>query len=155
MGASGWEYVVSYQQDLGAALDALRREVFAAGDYVKPADSGHVLDLPEPASIEDLTEQEEYWEFMGTSGTHSIIDVRGVVPAGFEGEDFGTIRPLLDSEYRELFGSARPSRADYERLAGTERLHDYVTGGRWTGRAAVLWDNGAPTELVFWGYSGD
>ncbi len=28
MGASGWECVVSYQQDLGAALDVLRREVF-------------------------------------------------------------------------------------------------------------------------------
>ena len=27
MGASGWEYVVPYQQDLGAALDALRPSV--------------------------------------------------------------------------------------------------------------------------------
>ncbi len=40
-------------------------------------------------------------------------------------------------------------------LTGSERLHDYVTGGRWTGRAAVLWEADAPTEIVFWGYSGD
>jgi len=153
VGASGWEYVVSYQQDLGAALDRLRREVFASGDFVKP--SG-VFDLPDPGSVDDLTEQEEYWEFMGESGTHSIIDVVSVAPADSAGpQDYGTIRPLSDTEHTELFGTAQPSRADYDRLAGTERLHDYVTGGRWTGRAAVLWDNATPAEIVFWGYSGD
>lgn len=152
MGASGWEYVVPYQQDIGDALDLLRREVFAAGDFVKPSS---VSGLPDPASVEDLTEQEEYWEFMGESGTHSILDVLGVIPASSAGQDYGTIRPLSDAEYGELFRTAQPGRADYERLAGTERLHDYVTGGRWTGRAAVLWENGAPAQIVFWGYSGD
>jgi hypothetical protein len=34
---------------------------------------------------------------MGTSGTHSIIDVLNVVPAGFTGEEFGTIRPLSEA----------------------------------------------------------
>lgn len=152
MGASGWDYVVSYQEDLGAALNALRREVFAAGDFVKPSS---VFDLPDPVSVEDLTEQEEYWEFMGESGTHSILDVLSIIPAGSSGQDYGTIRPLSDSEYGELFSTSEPSRADYERLAGTERLHEYVTGGRWTGRAAVLWENGAPAQIAFWGYSGD
>jgi hypothetical protein len=121
MGASGWEYVVPYQQDLGGAIDSLRREVFAAGDYVKSADYGDVFDLPEPASVEDLTEQEQYWEFMGTSGTHSIIDVLTVIPSDFADNDFATIRPLSDAERSELFGTAQPSRTDYEPLAGTER----------------------------------
>jgi len=152
MGASGWEYVVSYQQDLGAALDVLRREVFAAGDFVKPSS---VVDLPDPLSVDALTEQDQYWEFMGESGTHSIIDVLSVIPADSGDEEYGTIRPLSEAEYAGLFGTAQPGRADYERLAGTELLHDYVTGGRWTGRAAVLWDNGRPAQIVFWGYSGD
>jgi hypothetical protein len=152
VGASGWEYVVPYQQDLGAALECLRREVFAAGDFVRPSS---VFDLPDPASVDDLTEREEYWEFMGESGTHSIIDVLSVILTGSDGEDYGTIRPLSETEYAGLFGTVRPGRADYEPLAGTERLHDYVTGGRWTGRAAVLWGNAAPAEIVFWGYSGD
>jgi hypothetical protein len=155
MGASGWEYVVPYQQDLGAALDILRRQVFAAGDYIKPGSYGDVFDLPEPGSADDYWEQEQYAEFMGTSGTHSVIDVRAVIPADFDGDDFGSIRPLADADYAGLFGTARPSRADYEPLAGTERLHDYVTGGRWTGRAAVLWAGGTPAEIVVWGYSGD
>lgn len=155
MGASGWEYVVSYQEDLGAALDALRRQVFASGEYVKPSFYGDVFDLPEPGSVDDLFEQEQYWEFMGTSGTHSIIDVPEIVPVDFTGGEFGTIRPLSEAESVELFGAARPSHADYARVAGSERLDEYVTGDRWTGRAAVLWADDAPAEIVFWGYSGD
>ncbi|GGZ32336.1 hypothetical protein GCM10010365_61390 [Streptomyces poonensis] len=33
MGASDWDYYVPYQEDLNAALQQLRREVFEAGDY--------------------------------------------------------------------------------------------------------------------------
>lgn len=154
MGASGWEYVVPYRPDLATALDALRHQVFASGDYLKPSFYGDVFDLPEPSSVEDLFEQEQYWEFMGTSGTHTIIDVPSVVPV--DGDDeIGAIRPLSDSEYIELFGKAQPNQADYERLANSERLYDYVTGGRWTGRAAVLWADDSPSEIVFWGTSGD
>jgi hypothetical protein len=75
-----------------------------------------VFDLPEPASVDDLFEQEQYWEFMGTSGTHSIIDVASVVPVDFGGEQFGTIRPLSDGEYVELFGVAQPGRAAAARV---------------------------------------
>jgi hypothetical protein len=46
VGASGWEYAVPYQEDLGAALDKLRRQVFASGDWVKPDYYGDVFDLP-------------------------------------------------------------------------------------------------------------
>lgn len=96
-----------------------------------------------------------YWEFMGTSGTHSIIDVAGIVPVDFGGEQSGTIRPLSDGEYVELFGVAQPGRADYAAVANSERLDGFVTGGRGTGRAAILWADGAPAEIFFWGYSGD
>lgn len=153
MGASGWEYVVPYQRDLGAALTALRHQVFEQSDYLKP-DYAEEFGVPDPDSVADL-DQEPYWEFMGTCGTHSILDVRTVNPAESDPEEFGTITPLSESEYVELFGVARPGRAEYTPLANSERLHDYITGGRWTGRAAVLWDNGTPAEIVFWGYSGD
>lgn len=154
MGASGWEYVVSYRQDLGAALDALRQQVFASGDYIKLSSYGDVFDLPDPASLEELLGQERYWEFMGTSGTHSVIDVQAVVAADAD-DEFGAIRPLSDEECAELFGTAQPSRADYDALSNSERLYDYVTGGRWTGRAAVLWADASPSEIAFWGLSGD
>jgi hypothetical protein len=92
---------------------------------------------------------------MGTSGTHSIIDVLTVVPADFSGEEFATIKPLSDAECAELFGVTQPTRADYTPQAGSDRLHEYVTGGRWAGRAVVLWADGTPAEIAFWGYSGD
>jgi hypothetical protein len=152
MGASGWQYVVPYQQDLGAALDTLRREVFARGDYIKPSD---VFGLPEPASVDDLAEQEQYWEFMGTSGTHSIIDILTAVPVDSAGQGLATVRPLSAAECVELFGTEQPSSDDYLPLVDSPRLYEYVTGGRGTGRTTVLWADGAPAELAFWGYSGD
>jgi hypothetical protein len=157
VGASSWEYVVPYQENLGSALAALRLQVFEQGDYLKPSFYGAIgggLGVPDPSSLDDL-HQEPYWEFMGTSGTHSIIDVFAAVPVESGPGEFGTIRPLSQVEYVELFGVAQPGRSDYTPLAGSERLHDSITGGRWTGRAAVLWSDGAPTEIVFWGYSGD
>jgi hypothetical protein len=156
MGASGWEYVVPYQ-DLEAALGVLRRQVFASGDWVKPDDYDDVFDLPVPESVEALTGDQRYWEFMGTSGTHSIIDMQSVIPADFTGdeeEEFGTIRPLSEKQYLALFGVSQPGRAEYAAI-DKSAMYDYVTGGRWTGRAAVLWDGGAPAEIVFWGISGD
>jgi hypothetical protein len=46
-------------------------------------------------------------------------------------------------------------RADFTLLSDSERLDEFVSGGGWTGRAAVLWADGAPAEIAFWGYSGD
>jgi hypothetical protein len=56
VGASGWEYVVPYQEDLAAALDALCRQVFVSGEYLKPCFYGDVFDLPGPGSVDDLFE---------------------------------------------------------------------------------------------------
>ena len=33
MGATGWDYFVPYQPDISAALQRLREDVFARGDY--------------------------------------------------------------------------------------------------------------------------
>jgi hypothetical protein len=111
MGASDWQYMVPYQDDLEAALDALRRTIFREGDFISPENEG----LPVPESLSDLMYQEMYEEFMGTHGTHSIIDIcHGVMPtdSGYQYE--GTIQPLTDKESQYLFESAKPSRADFE-----------------------------------------
>ena len=150
LGASDWEYVVPYQHDLGAALTGLRRRVFEDGDYISPAEFG----LPAPASVEDLV-HEEYWEFMGTHGTHSILDVLDVTTPDNTSQEYATIRPLTEDEYVALFGSTTPSSDAFAELSNSDRLHDYVDGGRGTGRVAILWEGGKPSELAFWGYSGD
>ena len=150
MGASGWEYVVPYQADLQSALSDLRRRVFAEGRYYSPTE----WDMTPPESADDLWNNEYYWEFMGTNGTHSIIDVARVAPYNAEEQKFGTICPLTDDEHAVLFGSARPTRADYDRVQGAQALWEFL-GERWTGRAAILWADGKPAEIAFWGFSGD
>jgi hypothetical protein len=150
LGASGWEYVVAYQADMAEALDSVRRRVFAEGSFLNPSEIG----LPAPESIDDLV-TEPYWEFMGTSGTHSILDVLNVTSADDETQPGATIRPLTAPECQELFGTPRPSRADFGRASDSGQLYEYVHGGRGTGRAAVLWAEGTPAEIAFWGYSGD
>jgi hypothetical protein len=151
VGASEWWYVVPYQEDLEAALEALRRRVFTDGDFISPADFG----LPVPETVDDLAYQEMYEEFMGTNGTHSIIDVtRGVLRPGDDLGGESTIWSLTDEEAQRVFGSARPTRDDFD-AAGQRALQDLVTGGRWTGRAVVLWAGDDPDEIAFWGYSGD
>lgn len=107
MGASGWEYVVPYQREMAAALADLRRRVFADGSYVSPAELG----LPVPATLDELV-SEPHWEFMGTCGTHSIIDVLSAAPADDEAQEYATIRALTDREYLELWGSPQPTRDD-------------------------------------------
>jgi|HubBroStandDraft_1064217.scaffolds.fasta_scaffold06537_3 hypothetical protein len=150
MGASGWKYVVPYQEDLAAALDALQRQVFADGDYLSPAEKGY----PEPASVEDLL-SERYEYFIETYGTHSILDMIEVVPAGDTRQEPGTIRPLMPAEAQKLFDTTEPGHSDYVRLADSFLPYKYVTAGRGTGRVVTLWEDGVPTELFFWGYSGD
>jgi hypothetical protein len=150
MGASGWRYVVPYQEDLATALDALRRQVFADGDYLSPAERG----LPEPAAVEDLL-LDEYAFFMGTNGTHSVLDVIMVVPAEDSDDLPGTVRPFTMDETRQLFGTAEPGHADYLRLADELLFQKIGLAERGTGRAVTLWQNGAPAEIVIWGYSGD
>jgi hypothetical protein len=44
VGATGWSYVVPYQQDMGKVLEDLKGEVFLQGDYQKPSIDMSFLD---------------------------------------------------------------------------------------------------------------
>jgi hypothetical protein len=151
VGASNWQYVVRFEPDLAHALEELRLRVFADGEFMSPTSVG----LPAPASLRDLM-TEPYWEFLGTCGTHSILDIAaGVSPADQLDQELSTIRPLTGAETRELFGTDEPTRAHFERISHSDQLYEYVDAGRYTGRAAILWEANSPSEIVFWGYSGD
>jgi hypothetical protein len=143
MGASGWDYVTEYKGDLAASLAALHASVFASETYFKEelADCG----LPVPATLEELW-TEPYWEFMGENGTHTILDISSMEQ----------ISPLRPGETAQTFGTDRPTRADWDRVApphGGGVWH--LVGERWTGRCVLLYRDGEPTEVAFWGASGD
>lgn len=148
MGASGWSYYVAYQPDLGRALDELREKVFAEGDYwwAVPYEFGKsASDFPDrPRSEEELWESEVVQE----SGTHSILDVHEVVRSGQSGR-FGTVEPVSEEEALRCAGVATLTRAHVKRIGE-------LATERWAGRCAVLHDDaGQPSEIYFWGFSGD
>ncbi|MER5944811.1 hypothetical protein ABT127_01970 [Streptomyces sp. NPDC001904] len=146
MGASGWEYYVPYQEDVSAALEELRERVFRDEDYYWSGD--HPLDeddrVPRPATVEELWEDEDARE----SGTHSILDMERVLRPG-EAPGACTIRPVQPDEACRLTGT------DVLTREHVEAMEPLVEEG-WSGRVAVLHDGaGRPSELYFWGISGD
>jgi len=101
--------------------------------------------MPQPATLDELW-GEPYGEFMGNNGTHSILDIPTM-------ED---IAPLSNDEVVETFKTDRPTRADWDREAGQfARGVAHLLGERWTGRCVLLFKNGEPDEVAFWGFSGD
>ncbi|WP_436524277.1 hypothetical protein [Actinoplanes sp. HUAS TT8] len=148
MGASGWSYYVAYQPDLGRALDELRAKVFDEGDYwwAEPYELGKsAADFPNrPRTEEELWSSESVQE----SGTHSILDVHEVVPTRAKAS-LGTVVPVREDEVLATAGVTRLTRAHVEAIEG-------LAEERWLGRCAVLHDDaGNPSEIYFWGFSGD
>uniref|UniRef100_A0AAU3IA99 Uncharacterized protein n=1 Tax=Streptomyces sp. NBC_01393 TaxID=2903851 RepID=A0AAU3IA99_9ACTN len=157
MGASGWDYVTRYDGDVEAALEALRARVFQE-EYG---------DGSSYRSIEDLYEDEE---FMGTEGTHTVLDIDTVVatdapPVPSRPSDYGTLRPLAASRVAHHFATDRPTVEQYERLVAAaaeatsheERARSLLGERRmgWTGYYVVLYSDERPTHLGIFGSSGD
>jgi hypothetical protein len=143
VGASSWHYVVDYQDDLPRVLAELQEQVLATGQYYHGLEDR--LSFTTMADLEAAKDTEAFWE----EGTHSILDMVDVVPPrGREG--VAVVRFLRDRELRTHFGATRPERADFDRFVATDW---YVN--RWEGRATVLYKEGLPHQMAFWGVSGD
>jgi hypothetical protein len=152
--------VAPFAGDVAGTLRALRERVFRDREYRWHDEFEE--DEPRPATIEGIWASEE----MRQSGTLSILDVDRVaetsVPASWDTwrEDLGTVRPLAPGRAERYFGTARPSREQFEALIGDYRAPghmdfiDEVTM-RGTGRYIVLYKDEEPAEVGFSGESGD
>ena len=150
MGATGWEYVVPYHEDVERALLDLQAELIAR-EEVSNSHRPEDADRYDIRSLEDLRAAqatEEFWEV----GTHSILDIDQVIEAGQQ-DVAGAIAPLSAERTRRCLGSDRPSREDFERARAENRL-DWEFP-RWSGRYVVLYRDGRPDGIGFWGFSGD
>lgn len=157
MGASGWDYITTYDGDVEAALRTLQARVFqeeygGGGRY---------------RSLQDLYADEE---FMGEEGTHTILDIDRIVatddpPTRSVIADYGTLRPLALSRVVHHFGTDRPTVEQYQELAAaaheaaSHEEHERSLFGecrmRWTGYYIVLHSDDRPTHLGIFGFSGD
>ena len=132
MGAEPYEYFVKYEDDVQAALDSLRADVFARGAF-SGAEFG-------PATPEEALEMTD------ADGTASILDIQRITPQ----PDFFCAAPFTRDELIEYFGTEKPTRAD---LASGDAFWDDLERGQ--ARYLVLDQGEAPAELYFAGYSFD
>jgi hypothetical protein len=152
MGASSWEYYVPFQPDLGLSLRELKEQVLARGDYYWPLEEERCpapgLRSPRPGTLQELDALLAQNEWLQSEGTHSILDMDGVIDPDDDAEP-RTVEPVSVDDVQALTGRDRLTRADVP-------LIEDLADERWFGRCAVLHDeHGEPTEIYFWGFSGD
>jgi hypothetical protein len=146
MGAHPWYYAVPYVDDVAGALSALREREFRAGRYNPaetfprfPVDANHTPGCRH-ASIEVARQA------AGASGTRSIVDI---IQLG-DRPGFGIASALSDDELEELFGTKTPSAED---VLDCDELFDQIERGQ--GVYVTAYENGAPAQIIFLGYSYD
>jgi hypothetical protein len=132
MGAEPWSIYTKYDANIQRALEKLRREVFAAGDYRYAEEK--------PSSIEEAL------EIADADGTASILDIQTVA----EEPDFCCAAPFSEEELVQYFRSPQPTRADIEQ---SDEYWDEMERGK--ARYAIVFDQGTPSEIYFAGYSFD
>jgi hypothetical protein len=164
VGASGWDYRVPYAGSVEATLIAAQEQALASGEYIWPWESFDPEDfdedfenIPRPSSLAELgvaKESQEFWD----EGTHSILDIAGVIAANAADDDkFSIISPLSLAELNQVFGTAQPGADDFDRVyePGPGGPLATLLGSMWTGRSMVIYKDGTPAEVFFWGFSGD
>ncbi len=147
MGASGWIYFVPWQKDLSKALADLRNDVFAKGLYLGghgKSVKGREAHAPQPKTIPEALER------CGEDGSHSILDVWEITTE----PDYGAVAPLSPNDLEECFGTRLPSRGDVEE-SREAMLEIEERRGRGCGSYLVLYEGTKPSEICFFGYSGD
>lgn len=148
MGAYNFVYVVQYQEDVQAALTQLREREFRAGRY-RPAapDSGIGGSGVFPVPHQSIEELEADMPYMGTG---TILDFNRVADAPTD--EFGVVGRMDDARLADIFGTATPSRGDFD----ADPYHGF---GEDIERGEAFWfilyRDGRPNELVFAGCSGD
>ena len=131
MGGHPYQYVVDYDDDLQAALDRLRSDVFQKGQYYGAE--------RKPKS------PEEALELAGETGTRSILDILKVQ----EDPDYCCASPLTPDELQRHFGTERPSATMVEASDGFwEELE------RGKARCVIVYEGDA-RRVFFAGYSFD
>jgi hypothetical protein len=181
MGASGWHYTTPYDADPEAALQRLREDTFAAGDYLP---LGGIMRFPRDADLPRGTPLrfrflmaafrsiaaisvaihwfarggrmpgtiDELLAMSGENGTHSILDITHTADI----PEFGAATPLTRHRLLKYFGTTTPTRAQVDAAyTGPEETPGEGVR-RWEAvYFAVHDESGTPIEYVFVGASGD
>jgi len=132
MGAEPYQYVVDYEEDIQAALDKLRKQVFESGEF-----DGAELNPSTP---------EEALEMAGEGGTRSILDIMAIS----DEPELCAAAPLSADELEEWFGTQKPT---VEMVGESEGFWESIERG--TARYVLIHDGDTPRKILFAGYSFD
>ena len=147
MGGHPWFYLVPYQTDVNAALQALRDRELQAGRYnpVMPFPPFPVTEgSPAPGARHGSIDAAR--EAAAENGTRSILDIDAVA----EEPDFCVAAPFDPELIEELYGTREPTRTMIEDLDFLDSIDE-----RGQGFYMTVFENGEPTHLLFAGYSFD
>jgi hypothetical protein len=156
VGGTSWKHIGEYAGGVVESLEAVQREVFTNGDF-EYFTQREVYEDGEYLSVEREVPRtfEEFWATEESShpegGTHSILDVHGIREPAALAVDmdtnryYGHIYPLDSDETVRYFGTAQPTRADFERVGfhGVSKSQP----ARFMGRCVVLYADGQPSEV--------
>ena len=146
MGGHPWWYLVPHEKDVGKSLEALRQREFKAGRYNPaenfphfPVDLNHAPGC-QHSSIDEAREDSD------ADGTRSILDVSRLSAK----PDYDAVAPLDEDELMEFFGTTEPTAEDVEEC---DELFDQIERGQ--GVYVIVYENHAPAQIFFAGYSYD
>jgi len=152
MGAEFWSYFVPYQDDIRAALEALREREFRAGRFHQPPliypgffgkMFGRQPSKPKPPkSIREAIQIAD----TNAEGTRSILDMERISDTPTS----GALSSMPQDELRRIFGTEQPTR---EMVEQSEKLTERIDRGQ--GIYVVTHRQGKPDGIYFAGYSYD
>jgi hypothetical protein len=140
MGGNCWVDTRPYQPDLAAAFRQAQEEELTEDDHGFPG-----------RTIEELWRDPAWHEYIFTGGTATVLDFPMIIDAN-DPDDGPFMRPLTDEEIRAWCPNGRPTEEEWDEALDTERLE---FPGRAQGRCTVLYTDGRPTHIGYWGVTAD
>ncbi|MER6275678.1 hypothetical protein [Streptomyces sp. 900105245] len=137
MGGNCWTDTGPYQEDLAAAFRRAQAEELAADDHGFGAGR----------TAEELWRDPDWQEYILTGGTGSVLDFPLMTDAA-DPDDGPFLRPLTEAEIRAFAPGGRPTLAEWDAALDDGRL-DFPDRAR--GRCTVLYTDGEPTGIGYWG----
>jgi hypothetical protein len=139
MGAELWHNFAPYQPDPQKALDALRQQVFRAGEFYR-SELG-------PRTIDDAIRNGD------SVATRSVLDIDRISPT----REILAISPVSPERLEQLFHTERPTRRMIEEaLVSMEAFHVFLeTYDRLGGFYITVCDGERPSAYFFAGWSAD
>ncbi|MET9895072.1 hypothetical protein ABZZ47_33645 [Streptomyces sp. NPDC006465] len=141
MGGNSWTHTGPYEPDLAAAFRRAQKEQLSEDDHGFPG-----------RTAEELWQDPEWHEYIFTGGTGTVLDQPELIDATDQSNDGPYMRPLTDEEIRAFAPGGRPTFAEWDGALDSERL-DFP--GRAQGRCTVLYTDGEPTHMGYWGVTAD